>query len=96
LRLRTIAKRCLQQRGSRKKASKIMQLVRQNTGPLVSCNGPENTVVYQLDKFGATLLDDGMLRRNASHAADDKTGRSCGVLEGRRDIQSLLPGRLLP
>jgi hypothetical protein len=34
----------------------MMQMVRQNMAPLVSCYGPRNTVVYQLDKFGATRL----------------------------------------
>jgi hypothetical protein len=34
----------------------MMQMVGQNTAPLVSCYGAKNTVVYQLDKFGATRL----------------------------------------
>jgi hypothetical protein len=33
-----------------------MWMMRQNTAPLVSCYGPRDTVVYQLDNFAAMLL----------------------------------------
>src|SRR5256885_13835937 len=57
LRLRLgFAKRRQQQCGGSEVAGKMMHMVRQNTGPLVSCNRPGNTVVYQLDNFGAKLL----------------------------------------
>jgi hypothetical protein len=47
------AKSRQQQCGGSEIAGKMMRMVRQNTGPLVSCNRPGNTVVYQLDNFGA-------------------------------------------